>query len=123
MHKKIVVQFLEVRLSKVLLGKPPGMGFPFWLLYDQRLQINLCDYMQTIERENGYFARCWCKSCAFVLRMLSQMIHVLIIQCSKRLAQETPNGRYVNQYDNPSNAQANYEQTGPEIWEQNRRGK
>ncbi|MGV0997635.1 pyridoxal-phosphate dependent enzyme [Empedobacter falsenii] len=37
---------------------------------------------------------------------------------SKRLAKETPNGWYVNQYDNPSNAQANYEQTGPEIWEQ-----
>ena len=36
---------------------------------------------------------------------------------SKRLAEETPNGWYVNQYDNPSNAQANYEQTGPEIWE------
>lgn len=37
---------------------------------------------------------------------------------SKRLAEETPKGWYVNQYDNPSNAQANYEQTGPEIWEQ-----
>lgn len=37
---------------------------------------------------------------------------------SKRLAEETPNGWYVNQYDNTSNAQANYEQTGPEIWEQ-----
>lgn len=37
---------------------------------------------------------------------------------SRRLAEETPNGWYVNQYDNPSNAQANYEQTGPEIWEQ-----
>ncbi|HEY4540454.1 MAG TPA: pyridoxal-phosphate dependent enzyme [Faecalibacter sp.] len=37
---------------------------------------------------------------------------------SKRLAEETPNGWYVNQYDNPSNALANYEQTGPEIWEQ-----
>lgn len=37
---------------------------------------------------------------------------------SKRLAEETPGGWYVNQYDNPSNAQANYEQTGPEIWEQ-----
>lgn len=37
---------------------------------------------------------------------------------SKRLAEETPNAWYVNQYDNPSNAQANYEQTGPEIWEQ-----
>lgn len=37
---------------------------------------------------------------------------------SKRLAEETPNSWYVNQYDNPSNAQAHYEQTGPEIWEQ-----
>ena len=37
---------------------------------------------------------------------------------SKRLATETPNAWYVNQYDNPSNAVAHYEQTGPEIWEQ-----
>lgn len=37
---------------------------------------------------------------------------------SKRLAEETPNSWYVNQYDNPSNAAAHYEQTGPEIWEQ-----
>ncbi len=37
---------------------------------------------------------------------------------SKRLAEETPNAWYVNQYDNPSNAVAHYEQTGPEIWEQ-----
>ena len=37
---------------------------------------------------------------------------------SKRLGQETPNSWYVNQYDNPSNALAHYEQTGPEIWEQ-----
>jgi len=37
---------------------------------------------------------------------------------SKRVAEETPNAWYVNQYDNPSNAQAHYEQTGPEIWEQ-----
>lgn len=37
---------------------------------------------------------------------------------SKRLAAETPNSWYVNQYDNPSNAIAHYEQTGPEIWEQ-----
>jgi len=36
---------------------------------------------------------------------------------SKRLAKETPNSWYVNQYDNPSNALAHYEQTGPEIWE------
>lgn len=37
---------------------------------------------------------------------------------SKRLGEETPNAWYVNQYDNPSNAQAHYEQTGPEIWVQ-----
>ncbi|AXT50869.1 pyridoxal-phosphate dependent enzyme [Aquimarina sp. BL5] len=37
---------------------------------------------------------------------------------SKRLAEETPNSWYVNQYDNPSNAKAHYESTGPEIWEQ-----
>ena len=37
---------------------------------------------------------------------------------SKRLAEETPNSWYVNQYDNLSNAQAHYENTGPEIWEQ-----
>jgi cystathionine beta-synthase len=37
---------------------------------------------------------------------------------SKRLAEETPNSWYVNQYDNPSNALAHYEQTGPEIWKQ-----
>lgn len=37
---------------------------------------------------------------------------------SKRLAQETPNSWYVNQYDNPSNSIAHYQQTGPEIWEQ-----
>jgi len=37
---------------------------------------------------------------------------------SKRLAAETPNSWYVNQYDNPSNAKAHYLSTGPEIWEQ-----
>jgi cystathionine beta-synthase len=37
---------------------------------------------------------------------------------SKRLAEETPNSWYVNQYDNPSNSIAHYEQTGPEIWKQ-----
>jgi cystathionine beta-synthase len=37
---------------------------------------------------------------------------------SRRLASETPNSWYVNQYDNLSNRQAHYEQTGPEIWEQ-----
>ncbi|MDG1919899.1 MAG: cysteine synthase family protein, partial [Flavobacteriaceae bacterium] len=37
---------------------------------------------------------------------------------SKRIAEETPNSWYVNQYDNPSNTQAHYETTGPEIWNQ-----
>ncbi len=37
---------------------------------------------------------------------------------SKKLSEETPNSWYVNQYDNPSNSVAHYEQTGPEIWEQ-----
>ncbi len=37
---------------------------------------------------------------------------------SKRLAEETPNAWYVNQYDNPSNTKAHYETTAPEIWEQ-----
>ena len=37
---------------------------------------------------------------------------------AKRIAEEIPNSWYVNQYDNPSNSLAHYEQTGPEIWEQ-----
>ena len=37
---------------------------------------------------------------------------------SKRIAKETPNSWYVNQYDNPSNSIAHYQQTGPEIWDQ-----
>lgn len=37
---------------------------------------------------------------------------------SRRLAEETPNSWYVNQYDNLANTQAHYETTGPEIWEQ-----
>lgn len=37
---------------------------------------------------------------------------------SKRLAVETPGGFYANQYHNPSNPQAHYEMTGPEIWDQ-----
>ncbi len=37
---------------------------------------------------------------------------------SSRLVNEVPNSWKANQYDNPSNAQAHYESTGPEIWEQ-----
>ena len=37
---------------------------------------------------------------------------------SSRLEREVPNSWKANQYDNLSNTQANYEQTGPEIWEQ-----
>jgi len=37
---------------------------------------------------------------------------------SSRLEREIPNAWKANQYDNPSNMQAHYEQTGPEIWEQ-----
>jgi cystathionine beta-synthase len=37
---------------------------------------------------------------------------------SRRLASETPNSWYVNQYDNLSNREAHYESTGPEIWDQ-----
>lgn len=39
-------------------------------------------------------------------------------QVSSRLVRETPNAWKPNQYDNLSNSQAHYEQTGPEIWEQ-----
>lgn len=37
---------------------------------------------------------------------------------AERLSKEIPNSFWFNQYDNPSNARAHYESTGPEIWEQ-----
>jgi len=37
---------------------------------------------------------------------------------SSRLERETPNAWKANQYDNLSNTQAHYEQTGPELWTQ-----
>jgi cystathionine beta-synthase len=37
---------------------------------------------------------------------------------SSRLAREVPGAWKANQYDNLSNTQAHYEQTGPEIWDQ-----
>lgn len=39
-------------------------------------------------------------------------------QVSRRLARETPNAFYINQYDNLSNREAHYFGTGPEILEQ-----
>ena len=44
--------------------------------------------------------------------------HLSYYSVAKRLTKETPNSWYVNQYDNPSNAKAHYESTGPEIWSQ-----
>ena len=37
---------------------------------------------------------------------------------AKRLSQEIPNSFYPNQYDHPANAQAHFDTTGPELWEQ-----
>ncbi len=39
-------------------------------------------------------------------------------QVAKRIAEETPNSFYVDQYNNPKNIEAHYSITGPEIWEQ-----
>ncbi len=37
---------------------------------------------------------------------------------AKRLAEETPNNYYANQYHNPANPEGHYLSTGPEIWQQ-----
>jgi cystathionine beta-synthase len=37
---------------------------------------------------------------------------------AKRIAAETPNSFYLNQYHNADNVEAHYRSTGPEIWEQ-----
>lgn len=39
-------------------------------------------------------------------------------QVSRRLARETPNSIYINQYDNLANRESHYKMTGPEILEQ-----
>src|SRR3954451_10097111 len=39
-------------------------------------------------------------------------------QVSKRIAEETPNSFYANQYHNPANPEGHYLNTGPEIWNQ-----
>jgi len=40
------------------------------------------------------------------------------VETAKRIARETPNGFYVNQYHNPLNIDAHQLSTGPEIWRQ-----
>lgn len=40
------------------------------------------------------------------------------IRVSQRVAQQTPNGFWANQFDNVANRLAHYRSTGPEIWEQ-----
>jgi len=37
---------------------------------------------------------------------------------ARKIHENTPNSIFVNQYDNPGNALAHYETTGPEIWQQ-----
>jgi len=37
---------------------------------------------------------------------------------ARQLSRDIPNSYYPNQYDNPSNTKAHYEETGPEIWDQ-----
>lgn len=39
-------------------------------------------------------------------------------EIAAKIARETPNSLYVNQFGNPDNIRAHYETTGPEIWEQ-----
>src|SRR6266404_8726861 len=40
------------------------------------------------------------------------------ISTARRIAAETPNSFYPDQYSNPANPEAHYRTTGPEIWEQ-----
>jgi len=40
------------------------------------------------------------------------------IRVSQRVAAQTPNGFWANQFDNVANRLAHYQSTGPEIWEQ-----
>src|ERR671933_1204080 len=40
------------------------------------------------------------------------------VTVAQRIARETPNSFYPDQYSNPANPEAHYRTTGPEIWEQ-----
>lgn len=42
------------------------------------------------------------------------------VEVAKKIARETPRSFVPNQYENPSNPDAHYRTTGPEIWEQTR---
>ncbi len=64
-----------------------------------------------------------------ILRAMGAQVHVCPTNVSpehpdsyysvaSRLNKEIPNSFYPYQYDNPGNASAHYESTGPEIWEQ-----
>jgi len=45
------------------------------------------------------------------------------VETAKRIARETPNSFYLNQYHNPANIDAHYQTTAAEIWEQTDGGK
>src|ERR1041384_3510456 len=40
------------------------------------------------------------------------------VETARRIARETPNSFYPDQYSNPNNPEAHYHTTGPELWEQ-----
>jgi cystathionine beta-synthase len=40
------------------------------------------------------------------------------VSTARRIAQETPNSYYPDQYSNPANPEAHYRRTGPEVWRQ-----
>src|SRR5262249_62240019 len=40
------------------------------------------------------------------------------VSTAKRIASETPNSFYPDQYSHPANPEAHYRTTGPELWEQ-----
>src|ERR687890_774464 len=40
------------------------------------------------------------------------------VETARRIARETPNSFYPDQYSNPHNPEAHYRTTGPELWEQ-----
>lgn len=40
------------------------------------------------------------------------------VSVAKRIAEDTPNSLFMYQYNNPSNPEAHYKTTGPELWEQ-----